>query len=90
MAHTPAPWKWINQPYEDGDPYITVKAGPCDTGFNFQGIFPEEDAKLICAAPSLLAACKSAMEFLSNGTAIHPGSLVGGEIEAAIRQAENS
>lgn len=42
------------------------------------------------AAPELLAACKEAMEFLSNGTPIYSGSFVQASIFNAIAKAEGA
>lgn len=43
---------------------------------------------LFIAAPDLLAACEAIMEFLSNGTPVHPGALVQAEVFNAIRKAK--
>lgn len=48
----------------------------------------EAFARLFVAAPDLLAACEAVMEFLSNGTPVHPGSLVQAEVFNAIRKAK--
>src|SRR5262245_53317886 len=65
-AHTPGPWRWRNEPYDDGDPYIIIDAGPNPFGFNhagnggfrIAGIFSEADARLIASAPEMLEALK--------------------------------
>lgn len=46
------------------------------------------NARLIAAAPELLAALEEAMEFLANGTPIHPGALVQASIFNAIVKAK--
>jgi hypothetical protein len=52
---------------------------------------PEEDyqdwVNLIAAAPTLLAACREALEFLDNGTPIRQGSCVHDSLRAALAMA---
>jgi hypothetical protein len=50
----------------------------------------EANARLIAAAPDLLAACRDVLEFLDNGSPLQPGSLLHQEIEAAVARAEGS
>jgi hypothetical protein len=50
----------------------------------------EANARLIAAAPDLLAACRDVLEFLDNGTPLHPGSLLHQEVEAAVARAEGT
>ena len=64
--HTPGPWTWRNEPYDDGKPYIHIEAGDGfhggnDRGFCFQGIMSEANARLIVSAPELLAALESVL-----------------------------
>jgi len=66
MSHTKGPWRWKNQPYANGNPYISVTAGHGyysrdeDTGFCFTGLAKEDDGALIAAAPDLLEALRDA------------------------------
>ena len=64
--HTPAPWSFTNEPYDDGTPYISVFAGKRHSGdgFNICGIIRPEDARLIAAAPDLLAALQDCADDL--------------------------
>src|SRR5919201_3936496 len=48
----------------------------------------EANARLIALAPDLLAACRGVLEFLDNGTPIHPGSLLEEELQALVAKAE--
>ena len=63
--HTPAPWSFTNEPYDDGTPYISVFAGKRHSGdgFNICGIIRPEDARLIASAPDLLAALKLWLDY---------------------------
>jgi len=47
------------------------------------------NARLIAAAPDLLAACRDVLEFLDNGTPLHPGSFLEQEIRAVVTRAES-
>jgi hypothetical protein len=67
IKHTPGPWTAIADPYEDGKPYYHIRAGHGShgDGFSFSGIIPDADARLIAAAPELLAALESTTKMLS-------------------------
>ena len=45
------------------------------------------NARLIAAAPDLLAACRLAMEFFANGTPVHVGSVAHQAIASAVARA---
>ena len=56
--HTPGPWTWQLQPYSepnDDDPCAEVSV------VNSVGVCRVADARLIAAAPDLLAACEKAI-----------------------------
>src|ERR1700679_3669085 len=65
QTHTPGPWNLISDPYRDGTPYFRIKAGDpwnrdlATMGFTASIIMRESDARLICAAPEMLAALKA-------------------------------
>ncbi len=80
--HTPGPWTWLNEPYDDGKPYITIEAGDGlhggnDCGFWFQGIMSEANARLIASAPELLAALEAMIEPWSEHDAARLSGLAG-------------
>ncbi len=54
---TPGPWRWSNEPYPNGNPYITVEGGSgCYTyreGFHMTGLASEANGRLMAAAPVL-------------------------------------
>ena len=94
--HTPGPWKWTDE-FRDsggGSTWSLVGAGgysilSCDGEANSPlGLGDVANAKLIAAAPQMLAALEEAMEFLANGTPIRPGSVVAESIAEAIRAAK--
>ncbi len=63
-APTPGPWRLeFTLPTPDYKyPYMTLKSGDegfADNGFNLTGICSEANARLLTAAPELLAACKA-------------------------------
>lgn len=63
-------WQVESDPYEDGTPYFRFKSGDCfdddtRTGFNFSAIMSESDARLVAAAPTMLAALVYAEAVLS-------------------------
>ena len=65
-GHTPGPWIYANDPYDDGTPYMRLYAGEdnkpdASDGFSITGIVHPNDAHLIAAAPELLAALKEAL-----------------------------
>lgn len=72
---TPGPWRLEADPYPDGIPYFRFKAGAgyfanseCPAGFGFHAIISEADARLIVAAPELLAALQEIMtKYTGNG-----------------------
>lgn len=64
LAHTPGPWALESSPYEDGTPYFKITAGEPyidgeKMGFGFSAIMREADARLIAAAPEMLAALEA-------------------------------
>lgn len=68
MSYTKGPWRWKNQPYPDGRPYISVTAAygyyshdEEGTGFCFTGLATEDDGALLAAAPDLLEALKAVL-----------------------------
>ena len=68
MGHTPGPWKWqqncIIAVPPDGDVIVLHTTRP-GTGINIR----QPDARLIAAAPELLAACKTAAIVLEQAEA---------------------
>jgi hypothetical protein len=100
-AHTPGPWHVHDGRYTeifrpkrtvfawpDGDPsYGPVAVAFCD--FHTPEI-AEANARLIAAAPDLLAAAKRALNvFKSQGESVRPGNVLGA-LEAAIAKAEGA
>lgn len=77
--HTPGPWQWENGPYDNGNPYITLRGGSgfFPHGFEINGIFTEEDARLMSAAPDLAVACQAAIEELNRLAMVHYGEHYG-------------
>ena len=57
--HTPGPWKWS----EDRCLLIPVGRYPQVLALDLPEFMLEEDKQLIAAAPDLLAACKTVMEW---------------------------
>ncbi len=92
MPTTPGPWHTTPDRKlsragvyaGDGDETIICDVTDEDIGSR---VDRDANARLIAAAPDLLAACKSVMEFLSNGTPVHPGALVQAEVFNAIAKA---
>jgi hypothetical protein len=76
--HTPAPWTTISNPYEDGKPYYYISAGRGfhGEGFSFSGIIPDADARLIAAAPDLLAALEGMIALWSEHDAARLSGLI--------------
>lgn len=67
-SHTPGPWGYWDARQGDGDPYyvvdaITDGADPLNGGIQtiMEGCTPEANARLIAAAPDLLAALEVAV-----------------------------
>ena len=95
--HTPAPWKIIEHDHAAGDSWLSVCRGAVDITHNkptagcictsrFSALTPAENmanARLIAAAPELLAVAK---ECLNKSARVHPDLL--GRLEAAIGKAE--
>ena len=73
MSHTPGPWTDIGDPTGEGTPHYHeihpatqdyfTEASP--DGFSVTGYMKDSDARLIAAAPDLLAALESAEAQLS-------------------------
>jgi hypothetical protein len=64
--HTPAPWKMRADPCPNGSPFFWIDAkdgfyGDGTHGFSVSGIMTKADARLITAAPDLLAALEKFM-----------------------------
>ena len=74
----------------------TVGLSPRQTSFgprqDYQEALAERaaNARLIAAAPDLLAACRDVLEFLDNGSPVHPGCLLEQQIREAVARAEGS
>lgn len=94
--HTPGPWafhSWTASGKQFGIETADHRHGiasirPNDTASSLLSMEQHEaNARLIAAAPDLLAACQAVMEFLSNGTPVHPGALVQAEVFNAIAKA---
>jgi hypothetical protein len=67
MTHTPGPWRLDHPDYDlIGDDFHVIDAGNAirGAGFSIREFMSLDDARLICAAPDLLAAAKMA----ANGT----------------------
>lgn len=87
-THTPGPWRIIPRAHE--------RNGPCiqrgrEGGFMVKGMSSEAedaDARLIAAAPDLLAACKEAEEQLSIMAASPASNWWVQKLRAAIAKAE--
>lgn len=83
MSHTPGPWRVLDFNERGFDRFFGVQMGRSG-GFRVEGPDAEANARLIVAAPELLAACKRALE--------EAGDLRGatrrGDIRAAIAKAE--
>ena len=64
-AHTPAPWHFKKLAMHDGGHVVmfTAQNGQRTHRLDCAGEFKEADAQLIAAAPELLAACKSMIEW---------------------------
>ncbi len=68
--HTPGPWTWRNEPFDDGTPFFVITAGigffgshsTLPSGFCASGIMSEANARLIASAPELLAALEAMMQ----------------------------
>jgi hypothetical protein len=64
--HTPGPWRWVDPPEgQDEGPLARLVAADGTEVLNFDPScgWPPDDAnaRLICAAPDLLAACEAAL-----------------------------
>lgn len=77
MAHTPGPWRYFDPIGDAVDsecgPYLQIAAGEGYTlggnGFGITGYISEADARLIVAAPDLLASCRSLLKYARAGNA---------------------
>ena len=96
MGISKGPWKiyrpdkygYTNIVDADGHSIIEATGGCCDAWCDERevDIYEEEDARLIAAAPELLAACKAALEWLTENA---PGTAVlRYQLEKAIKRAE--
>lgn len=66
--HTPGPWHVMQI---GGDRCLVV--GPIEIGNpDVAELFDGPDARLIAAAPELLAACESALLYIRSDPAVHP------------------
>lgn len=97
--HTPGPWTWRNEPYDNGKPYTTIEAGDGfhgrnDRGFCLEGIISEANVRLIASAPELLAALEAMMQRAEwapsgdNTRFVSPASEVAKAARAAIAKAK--
>jgi hypothetical protein len=88
-THTPGPWMI----FHGGDigsaavrlpETIVLKAGSIKGATIGEAC---QNAKLIAAAPELLELCQHIMEYMDNGTPLHPGALLVDDLRAAIAEA---
>lgn len=82
---TPAPWHFEgNQPFMSGMPHCWVRAGTGTPpgGFSFMEKMTEADARLISAAPDLLAACEEADRLYTGYALLAQGAGCGAWINA--------
>jgi len=88
VGHTPGPWRAVVRSNQKGIRNVAVDLPPRGAWFpSATAAFTKEDvanARLIAAAPDLLAACKTALRHLCDTDACHEGKLV----RAAIAKAE--
>jgi hypothetical protein len=86
--HTPGPWRFQYSPYEDGFAFSHIKAGDglYPDGFRIDAIIGEADARLIAAAPDLLAELKNIAAICSVAAPEHDLAL--DRARAAIAKAE--
>lgn len=86
MTHTPGPWRYTNEPFDDGMPYCRIMGGDLSPdfstmGFRIVGVMREDDARIMTASPDLLEALKYARRFLNEKD--HDVALVDAVIERA-------
>lgn len=92
--HTPGPWEWRNNKYGElrlfGPDNATVIGvdDQCSTTKNEAHVatWNDADARLIAAAPDLLAACKLIAAMAVGWEPLTPGDIA--EVTAAIAKAE--
>ncbi len=78
--HTPGPWEVYSKPQEHWMPQAIVACGE-------GGEERHQNARLISAAPDLLAAMLRLLEYPDNNTPLHPGSLDWEDARAAVAKA---
>ena len=94
IKHTPRPWQLTSDPYEDGTPYFKIRGGEGHyqdedgnaVGFQIDAIMSEADARLIAAAPDLLAVAVEARKITletAEATGMHRPALIC-QLDAAI------
>lgn len=87
QTHAPGPWKIGDQSHDvlSADGHCVASCGPKRNYSNGMGV-SLANARLIAAAPSLLAACEAALKRLDGGDLQFDNRLVG-QLHAAIREA---
>jgi hypothetical protein len=75
--HTPGPWRWSNNPYDNGTPYIQIIAGRgiFGSGFDITGICSIADGRLMAAAPELLASIETLVSVIGLTAIKYDGQL---------------
>ena len=95
MSHTPGPWGY--QRIDSGE-FLITDPRPPKPPFEFSTVgkmgLEEDDAKLVAAAPDLLAACQSFAKALEQDTESDEGMAIWRavwlRVESAIAKAEGS
>lgn len=94
---SPGPWRMSVRPYADGTPFCRIEAGEgcydlrgdgADTGFEVSGIVSKANARLMTAAPALLAAAEWAQQFIDDNWETFAAHGLSDEIEDAKAAAE--
>tara|TARA_R110000824_G_scaffold19809_4_gene75933 strand:+ start:738 stop:1043 length:306 start_codon:yes stop_codon:yes gene_type:complete len=98
MTRLKEPWTFEHRNDGYGDPYISriissdrnkkgERLAVCSFVRQKFAPYKEANARLIAAAPDMLAALEAVCEFIDFGTPVRPGALIVDDIKAAIAKA---
>lgn len=89
MPHTPTPWKTVAPGHGHETPHLCVQIGEDETYTTLELL--ADDARLVAAAPDLLAACELALQSFVRWTVLSPADEAACKaLQAAIAKAASS